>query len=72
MSQRAPYHRPKEAPPAPPAEDLASLVEKHRERVLDLESRSYLPLQISSITKLPIAVVERILTTKAPPKRGTP
>lgn len=68
-SQRAPYHRPK-PPPEPSQEDDAAKVEKHRDRVLELASRGYLPSSIRSVTKLPIRIVEQILASKAPPKRG--
>lgn len=70
MSQRAPYHRHK-SPPEPNLEaDDARLVEKHRDRVRDLEARSYLPSQIAAVTRLPMKIIDQILTTKAPPKRG--
>lgn len=72
MSQRAPYHRrTDQTPPGPPlSEKDEALVEANRERVRELESRGYLPLQIASTTRLPHRVVNQILTTKAPPKRG--
>lgn len=71
MSQRAPYRRTNQAPPGPPlSETEADLVETHRDRVRDLEARSYLPSQIAAITRLPMKIIDKILTTKAPPKRG--
>lgn len=71
MSQRAPYHRTNQAPPGPSlSEQEAELVEKHRDRVRDLEARSYLPSQIAAVTRLPMKIIDQILTTKAPPKRG--
>lgn len=53
--------------PVPPTE--AELIERHRDRVLELEARGYLPNQIAATTRLPYAVVHSILTTKAAPKR---
>lgn len=70
MSQRAPYHRPK-APPEPDLEaEDARLVEAHRDRVRDLDARGFLPSAIASVTKLPLRIVDQILNSKAPPKRG--
>lgn len=56
-------------PPPPPAPTEDDLVEKHRQRVLDLEARGYLPTAICAQTHLPYRLVDKILTTKAPPKR---
>lgn len=70
MSQRAPYHRPK-PPPEPDLEaETAQLVERHRDRVRELDARGFLPSAIASICKIPNRIVTLILDTKAPPKRG--
>ena len=71
MSIRSPYRRTNQPPPGPPlSEQEEALVEANRERVLELESRTYLPSQIASITRLPRKIIDKILSTKAPPKRG--
>ena len=57
--------------PAPPGggkqepEPFAALVERHRDRVLDLEARGHLPNAICSITRLEYKVVAQILSTRA-------
>ncbi len=53
---------------APPA----ALVERHRDRVLDLEARGHLPNAICSITRLEYRVVQHILTTRKKPAKGRP
>lgn len=55
-------------PPPPPT--FEELVEANRDRVRDLEARGFLPSYIASKTRLPYAVVDAILGTKAPPKKG--
>lgn len=59
-------------PPTMPPETIdsttASLVEKHRDRVLELESRGYLPTSICAVTHLPLRVVNQILASKATPR----
>lgn len=50
--------------------ETEALIEKHRERVRDLEARGFLPTAICAVTHLPYKVVKQILTTKAPPKRS--
>jgi hypothetical protein len=44
---------------------FAALVERHRDRVLDLEARGHLPNAICSITRLEYRVIAQILSTKA-------
>jgi len=44
---------------------FAALVERHRDRVLDLEARGHLPNAICSITRLEYKVVAQILSTRA-------
>jgi hypothetical protein len=46
-------------------EPFAALVERHRDRVLDLEARGHLPNAICSITRLEYKVVAQILSTRA-------
>ncbi len=63
--------KPQAAPP-PPKPGFDALVELHRDRILEMESRSYLPNQIAAVIRAPYKVVEHILTHKATPKRRTP
>ncbi len=49
-----------------------ALVERHRDRVLDLEARGHLPNAICSITRLEYRVVQHILTTRKKPAKGRP
>lgn len=51
---------------------FAALVERHRDRVLDLDSRGHLPNAICSITRLEYRVVQQILTTRKKPAKGMP
>jgi hypothetical protein len=44
---------------------FAALVERHRDRVLDLDARGHLPNAICSITRLEYKVVAEILATRA-------
>jgi hypothetical protein len=44
---------------------FVALVERHRDRVLDLEARGHLPNAICSITRLEYKVVAEILATRA-------
>lgn len=61
------------APPAAARPSFDVLVDCHRDRVLDLEARGYLPNAICSIIRAPYKVVEHILSTKAAPKKtGAP
>ena len=57
-----------EAPPAKPNFD--ELIEKHRDRVRDLEAKAYSENAISAVLRIPYRVVQEILNTKAPPKKG--
>ena len=59
--------RKSDEPPAKPGDD--HLVELHRVRVRELESRAYLPQQIASVLRIPYRVVEAILSTPAKPKK---
>lgn len=63
--------RPPPSPP-PPEPSFEDLVEANRDRVLDLEARGYSASQIGSVTKLQFKLIEHILSTKAPPKKGRP
>lgn len=61
------------APPALAQPSFDDLVDRHRDRTLDLEARGYLPNAICSIIRAPYKVVEHILSTKAAPKKkGAP
>ena len=51
---------------------FAALVERHRDRVLDLDARGHLPNAICSITRLEYKVVRHILTTRKKPRKGEP
>jgi hypothetical protein len=51
---------------------FAALVERHRDRVLDLDSRGHLPNAICSITRLEYRVVQHILTTRKKPAKVKP
>jgi hypothetical protein len=51
---------------------FAELVERHRDRVLDLDARGHLPNAICSITRLEYRVVQHILTTRKKPTKGEP
>lgn len=55
--------------PMPASDADAEIIEKHRARVLELEARGYLPTSICSVTRLPLRIVNQILTTKAQPKK---
>ena len=67
-----------ENPPARPGaakqepESFAALVERHRDRVLDLEARGHLPNAICSITRLEYKVVQNILATRKKPAKDRP
>lgn len=61
--------KPKKDPPKPkPSHE--ELVEANRERVLELDACGYLRGYIASVTRLPYAVIEEILSTKAKPKKS--
>lgn len=62
--------RPPDPPPPSQAASFEELVERHRERVLELEARGFLENQIAGIAKVPFKVVQHILTSKAAPKKG--
>ena len=51
---------------------FAALVERHRDRVLDLEARGHLPNAICSITRLEYKVVQNILATRKKPAKDRP
>ena len=51
---------------------FAALVERHRDRVLDLEARGHLPNAICSITRLEYKVVQNILATRKKPATDRP
>ena len=53
-------------------ESFAALVERHRDRVLDLEARGHLPNAICSITRLEYKVVQNILATRKKPAKDRP
>ena len=67
-----------ENPPARPGAakqervPFAALVERHRDRVLDLEARGHLPNAICSITRLEYKVVQNILATRKKPAKDRP
>ena len=67
-----------ENPPARPGAakqepvPFAALVERHRDRVLDLEARGHLPNAICSITRLEYKVVQHILATRKKPAKDRP
>ena len=75
--QAAP-RRAHENPPARPGAakqepvPFAALVERHRDRVLDLEARGHLPNAICSITRLEYKVVQNILATRKKPAKDRP
>lgn len=56
-------------PAAGSQESVSALAEIHRERVLELESRGYLRMQIASTLKVSHALIDHILSTKATPKK---
>lgn len=62
------HHKPTPPPPRPKP-NIAELVEKHRERVYELDARGYLPNGIAAVLHLPYAVIEEILSTKAKPRK---
>jgi hypothetical protein len=51
---------------------FAALVERHRDRVLDLEARGHQPNAICSITRLEYKVVQNILATRKKPAKDRP
>lgn len=53
-------------------DSFATLVDRHRDRVLDLEARGHLPNAICSITRLEYRVVQHILATRKKPAKGKP
>jgi hypothetical protein len=75
--QTAPPKLPQDKPARPGAGkqepvSFAALVERHRDRVLDLDARGHLPNAICSITRLEYRVVQHILTTRKIPTKGAP
>jgi len=61
-----------EPPPPPPRLTLEELVEKHREQVLELDAKGYLPTSIGGVLRIPYRAVSEILYRKAAPKKGPP
>lgn len=61
--------KPAKPPGNEPKPSIEELAEKHRESVLELNSRAYLPSQIAASLRIPYAAVEIALTTKAKPKK---
>lgn len=61
--------KPVNPPGNEPKPSIEELAEKHRESVLELNSRAYLPSQIAASLRIPYAAVEIALTTKAKPKK---
>ena len=75
--QAAPRKVPQDTPARPGAAKqepvpFAALVERHRDRVLDLEARGHLPNAICSITRLEYKVVQNILATRKKPAKDRP
>jgi len=60
----------KEDPPAAPTFD--ELVEKNRQKVLDLDAKGYSSSAIGGVLRIPYRVVAECLYTKVKPKKGDP
>lgn len=73
----APQKQPRDKPALPgdgkqEPVSFDALVERNRDRVLDLDARGHLPNAICSITRLEYRVVRHILTTRKKPAKGRP
>lgn len=63
--------KPKPAAKQPPP-SFDELVKKYRDRVRDLEAKAYTENAIAAVLHIPYRVVQEILSTPAPPKKGGP
>lgn len=64
--------KPPPPPPPPPKLSLEELVEKHREKILELDAKGYLPNSIGAVLRVPYRVVSEVLYRSVPPKKGSP
>lgn len=64
--------KPAPPPPPPPKLSLEELVEKHREKILELDAKGYLPNSIGAVLRVPYRVVSEVLYRRVPPKKGMP